>query len=124
MFEYKPKCYFLTSHGYTTFFLSEKYFKENFLFFLDDNRNYVLDFRFNVTLKDEDKDDLLAGKYEVTASRVTYQHVYLANTTVQVAAMDKIKDGMNGITFPNVDISHPIPYSFLYMQWDANRVIM
>ena len=53
---------------------------------------FALDFRFNVTLEDEDESDLRAGKYEITASRATFQHVYLANTTVQVQAMDELKN--------------------------------
>ena len=71
---------------------TEFYFKESLLMYLNENRMFALDFRFNVTLEDEDESDLRAGKYEITASRATFQHVYLANTTVQVQAMDELKN--------------------------------
>ncbi len=76
-----------------------------------------------MTLEDEDEDELLDGKYEITASRLTFQHVYLANITVQVAAMDEINQKLKEIDFDGKNFTSPISYSFLYLQWEANKVM-
>ncbi len=75
-----------------------------------------------MTLEDEDEDELLDGKYEITASRATFQHIYLANITVQVEAMDEINAKLKSVNFKGENFTSPISYSFLYLQWEANKV--
>jgi len=36
--------------------------------------------------------------------------------------MNQIKDAFSSLIFPNESFEHPIPYAFLYVQWDANNV--
>lgn len=60
----------------------------------------------------------------VQASRATFQHWDLKNTTIRNKAMDAVKDAMNNITFQDEDSDflHPIPYTMMYVQWEANIV--
>ena len=71
------------------------------------------------------------GEFELTASRAKYQHYKLANTTIRTTAMQEIKDSMDQIRFEqpdNIDdpdrfLKVPVPYAYMYIQWEANRII-
>ena len=89
--------------------------------------------RFNISLEDiEDEMELYETvEFELTASRAKYQHYKLANTTIRTTAMQEIKNSMDQITFEkpdNIDdpdrfLRVPVPYSYMYIQWEANRII-
>ena len=99
-------------------------FKRHFLVFLDENRNYFIDLKFNVSLETTSKWDLWNGKFEITASRLNFQHGRLENTTVQNKAMDEIRDDILAkITFEGEKFTTPIAYSFMYVQWEANKTM-
>ena len=36
--------------------------------------------------------------------------------------MDEVKDAMEQINLKGADFDHPIPYTFMYVQWEANKV--
>ena len=48
---------------------AELSFKRRFLTFLNDNRNYFPDLKFNVSLENASRTDLWNGGFEITASR-------------------------------------------------------
>ncbi len=48
----------------------ERFFKQSLLFFLNENRNYYPDLKFNVTLNEEDYNKLMDGGFEITVKRV------------------------------------------------------
>ena len=108
-------------------------FKRRLLMFLKENPFYYQDMRFNVSLEDfEDEMDLYDSvAFEMTASRAKYQHYKLANTTIRTTAMQEIKDKMSDIVFdkpsniedPDKFLQVPVAYSYMYIQWEANRVI-
>ena len=58
------------------------------------------------------------------ASRATFQHKAFDNTTVRNNAMDHVKDAMEQVTLTGSRFDHPIPYTFMYVQWEANKVIL
>ena len=62
---------------------TELAFKRRFLTFLNDNRNYFPDLKFNVSLENASRADLWNGGFEITASRASFQHCELENTTIQ-----------------------------------------
>lgn len=104
---------------------SELGFKQNFLMFLDQNRNFYQDLKFNVSLEDEDPLNLWnSGAFEITASRANFQHSELQNTTIQNIAMDQVKNEMSAVQFDGEDFSTPIVYGFMYIQWEANKNIV
>ncbi|TRY79298.1 hypothetical protein TCAL_08847, partial [Tigriopus californicus] len=88
---------------------TEMGFKKSFLLFLDENRNFYQDLKFNVTLEDEDPSNLWnTGAFEITASRANFQHSELQNTTIQNVAMDQVKNEMSAVQFGGDDFSTPI----------------
>ena len=38
-------------------------------------------------------------------------------------AMDSVKQSMEGLDLPSSRFGHPVAYTFMYVQWEANRVI-
>jgi len=100
---------------------------------LQHNPFWYQDMRFNISLEDiEDEMELYeSGEFELTASRAKYQHYKLANTTIRTTAMQEIKDSMDQITFeqpnniedPDRFLKVPVPYAYMYIQWEANRII-
>ena len=55
--------------------------------------------------------------------RASFQHSELENTTIQNTAMEQIKSGMAGIIFEEEGgFRTPIPHTFMYVQWEANKV--
>ena len=36
--------------------------------------------------------------------------------------MDSVKGAMNGVQFEDSDFHSPIPYTMMYVQWEANKV--
>lgn len=46
----------------------------------------------------------------------------MPNTTIQNIAMDEIKGNMAGVVFEGESFDTPIVYSFMYIQWEANKV--
>ena len=90
---------------------------------MDLNRNYFADLRFNISLEDASRSDLLDGKFDITASRMNFQHSELANTTVQNKAMEEIRALLSTVQFQGESFKSPIPYSFFYVQWEANKII-
>ena len=85
--------------------------------------SYYTDFKFNVSLESASKLSLWNGRFELTASRLNFQHGRLENTTVQNEAMDEIRLGLGEISFHGEPgFQTPIAYSFMYVQWEANKV--
>ena len=101
---------------------AELSFKRRFLTFLNDNRNYFPDLKFNVSLENASRADLWNGGFEITASRASFQHSELENTTIQNTAMEQIKSGMGEIVFGGEEFRSPVPHTFMYVQWEANKV--
>lgn len=98
-------------------------FKRRFLLFLDSNRNYYVDLKFNTSLESASRGELWSGRFEILASRLNFQHGLLKNTTVQNEAMDEIRSALAAITFNGEKaFQTPIAYSFMYVQWEANKV--
>ncbi len=62
----------------------------------------------------------MANKFQ--ASRGNFRHRFLPNTTIQIAAMDDVKEAFGKVQFDKEDFRRPIPYSILYVQWEANKV--
>ena len=56
------------------------------------------------------------------ACRATFQHRALQNSTIRNKAMDEVKDALNDIKFIDSDFESPIPYTMMYVQWEANKV--
>ena len=58
------------------------------------------------------------------ASRATFQHKALDNATIRNNAMDSVKGAMNDVQFDDSDsdFDSPIPYTAMYVQWEANKV--
>ena len=97
-------------------------FKRRFLTFLNENRNYFPDLKFNISLENASRADLWNGGFEISASRASFQHSELENTTIQNTAMEQIKSGMGGIVFGGEEFRSPVPHTFMYVQWEANKV--
>ena len=38
-------------------------------------------------------------------------------------AMDSVKESMEALTLPSDPFGNPVAYTFMYVQWEANRVI-
>ena len=36
--------------------------------------------------------------------------------------MDAVKEGMDTVELTGEDFKHPITYTFMYVQWEANKV--
>ena len=56
------------------------------------------------------------------ASRATFQHKALESTTIRNRAMDSVKGAMMEVQFEGSDFHSPIPYTMMYVQWEANKV--
>ena len=58
------------------------------------------------------------------ASRATFQHKALDNATIRNRAMNSVKGAMNDVQFDDSDsdFHSPIPYTAMYVQWEANKV--
>ena len=65
---------------------------------------------------------ILNACFSFQASRANFQHGQLKNTNEQNKAMDSIKEEMEQIVFEGEEFTSPIPYTFLYVQWEANKV--
>ncbi len=44
------------------------------------------------------------------------------NSTVRMAAMNKVKEDMASVSLADPELPHPILYNFMYIQWEANEV--
>ena len=80
--------------------------------------------KLNVSYEDEDFINMLQnGHFKILASRARFQHIALKNSSVRNKAMDGVKDAMNEIYFGDPNFHHPIPYTMMYVQWEANKVV-
>ena len=63
--------------------------------------------------------------YFLKASRATFQHKALDNATIRNNAMDSVKGAMSEVQFDDSDsdFHSPIPYTAMYVQWEANKVL-
>ena len=62
----------------------------------------------------------------MTATRARFQYSQLDNTTIKSKAMKAIKSELGKISFNITEdnvLDHPIAYTFMYVQWEANEVI-
>ena len=109
--------------------------------FLLENQNFLQDIKMNVSYTDPNlSSNLRNGDFEITvkilsklkdsranlkASRATFQHKALDNATIRNNAMDSVKGAMNDVQFgdSDSDFHSPIPYTAMYVQWEANKVI-
>ena len=111
--------------------------------FLLENQNFLQDIKMNVSYTDPNlSSNLRNGYFEITvkilsklpsskihvlkylkASRATFQHKALDNATIRNNAMDSVKGAMNDVQFGDSDFHSPIPYTAMYVQWEANKVI-
>jgi len=90
--------------------------------FLMKQTRYLQDLRLNVTSENL-WDALDQGTFSVMASRAKFQHEALENTTIKNLAMDSVKLSMEGLDLPSSRFGHPVAYTFMYVQWEANRII-
>ena len=108
--------------------------------FLLENQNFLQDIKMNVSYTDPNlSSNLRNGDFEITvkilsklkdsranlkASRATFQHKALDNATIRNNAMDSVKGAMNDVQFgdSDSDFHSPIPYTAMYVQWEANKV--
>ena len=67
---------------------------------------------------------IITSKRRFQASRATFRHIDLPTNPEQAAAMDSIQEAMEEVVFGNETFSTPIPYSIMYMPWEANEVRM
>merc|ERR1711983_729424 len=86
--------------------------------------------RFNIDLKEISEeiafDRYYDGEFELTATRARFQYSQLDNTTIKSKAMKAIKSELGKISFNITEddvLDHPIAYTFMYVQWEANEVI-
>ena len=101
----------------------EAYFKFQFLNFLNENRRFYPDFRFDRPLDKMSYADLLAGKFEIEASRATLKHIDInGRPRDQAEAVATMKADMKDIVFAGENFSSPLPYSFWYVPWEAQQV--
>ena len=56
------------------------------------------------------------------ASKASFQHKYLPNTTVQIEALNSVRDVLSEIQFSGEEFDSPIAYSFNYVNWTSNKV--
>ena len=56
------------------------------------------------------------------ASRATFQHIQLDETSARKQAMDEMMNGLDEVYFEGEDFEHPVVYSFMYVNWEANEV--
>ena len=76
--------------------------------------------------EDDEYNHYTNGDWEVTASRARFQHSSLENTTIKFRAMTSVKTELAKIVFNSSDSNvqqHPIAYTLMYVQWEANEVI-
>ena len=78
--------------------------------------------------EDDEYNHYTNGDWEVTASRARFQHSSLENTTIKFQAMTSVKTELAKIVFNSSDDTsnvqkHPIAYTLMYVQWEANEVI-
>ena len=105
-------------------------FKRKLFLFLNKNPKYVIDMRFNFTTIDLDQDKAFDhyydGDWTVTASRAKFQYNTLENYTIKAAAMNSVKSELAKINFKTDelnDLAHPIPYTYIYLQLEANQIM-
>ena len=86
--------------------------------------------RFNFTTIDLDQDKAFDhyydGDWTVTASRAKFQYNTLENYTIKAAAMNSVKSELAKINFKTDelnDLAHPIPYTYIYLQLEANQIM-
>merc|ERR1719323_2298061 len=84
----------------------------------------TLDFPINVQEAAARRLVELDGGFNITASRATFRHIDLPTNPEQAAAMDSIQGAMREVVFQGEDFSTPIPYSIMYMPWEANELIL
>ena len=91
--------------------------------FLVENQIFLSDLKLNVSYEDSDlREMLLKGQFKILSSRAKFQHFTLENSFVRNQAMDGVKNAMNSVTFNDEIFHHPIPYTRMYVQWEANKV--
>ena len=84
------------------------------------------DIHFNISLQDLDIDLYINGSFEIKGIRAKYQYSQLDNIDIKTKAMDTMKSKLRNITFDTNsenNLNHPIAYTFMFIQWEANRVI-
>jgi len=100
----------------------EKSFYEKLGAFLINQPKYIQDLQLNVSSNDL-WDALEQGTFSILASRAKFQHEALENTTIKNLAMDSVKESMESLTLPSDPFGNPVAYTFMYVQWEANRII-
>jgi hypothetical protein len=113
---------------------SELGFKRKLLLFLQKNPYHIVDMRFNISLNDLDKDKLFdlyyEGNWDLTATRASFKYKVIDNTVEETAAINSVKSMLKNITFDPIgdhpkefNFTHPIAWSYMYLQWEANTVL-
>ena len=60
---------------------------------------------------------------ETQGSRAQFHHLSLHNSTAKNLALDSISELTSQIYFgPEAQPSGPIPYTYTYVEWEANKV--
>ena len=105
-------------------------FKRRLLRFLDLEKNQIYggDINFNISKEDMGFENYQKGNFEIKAVRAKYQYnELLTNIDIKTQAMDSMKSELGKITFDTANfdnnLRHPIAYTFMFIQWEANRVI-
>lgn len=105
-------------------------FKTGLLRFLanPDNLFYLDSFRFRPDLTKMNMSEIInylqnnITDLEITATRATFQHIIMDNSSVQDEAMNSILDGMKEIRFEGQEFESPKVYNNMYIHWQANLV--
>merc|ERR1719430_1101545 len=85
---------------------------------------YLQDVRLDISTDDPSLwSSLGSGNFSIKASRAKFQHKALENTTIRNLALDSVMEGMDEIKLAGTQFGHPVAYNFMYVQWEANRII-
>ena len=101
-------------------------FKRRILGYLGKNPQFGGDIHFNISSDELDQESYIKGNFEIKGIRAKYQYSQLDNIDIKTKAMDTMKSKLRNITFDTNsenNLDHPIAYTFMFIQWEANRVI-
>ena len=101
-------------------------FKRRILRYLGKYPHFGGDIHFNISSDELNQESYIKGNFEIKGIRAKYQYSQLDNIDIKTKAMDTMKSKLRNITFDTNsenNLNHPIAYTFMFIQWEANRVI-
>lgn len=78
--------------------------------------------RYNIQCISEFKIYVIFVHTYFQASRASFEHIRLQNTSIQYDALTSVRDSFANIHFEGEKFESPIAYSFMYVTWEANKV--